>query len=214
MVAITSIGISPFTVQLLGSLSNILINRGFQAVAPTSEAADHAIGALGIINGYAMVGFMMMIGIAQGMQPIVGYNHGAGLQHRVRKALLVATGANTLIGIFFTVLALIFTRQICGIFTDNGALFDASVNALGLCIYCFVFVGTQIVATQFFQSIGQARKAFWLSISRQALFLIPLLLVLPLFLAVDGVWVSLPLADALSGLVGLWCLYLHLRQIQ
>lgn len=214
MVAITSIGISPFTVQLLGSLSNILINRGFQAVAPTSEAADHAIGALGVINGYAMVGFMMMIGIAQGMQPIVGYNHGAGLQHRVRKALLVATGANTLIGIFFTVLALIFTRQICGIFTDNGALFDASVNALGLCIYCFVFVGTQIVATQFFQSIGQARKAFWLSISRQALFLIPLLLVLPLFLAVDGVWISLPLADALSGLVGLWYLYLHLRQIQ
>lgn len=214
IMSIASIGVSPFAVQILGSLSNVLINRGFIAVAPSPEEADRAIGALGVINGYALVGFMIMLGLAQGMQPIVGYNHGAGLQHRVLRTSIVAGGASALVGLVFTIVALLFPRQICSIFAQEGPLLEASVNALNICIYGFTFVGTQIVATQFFQSIGHARKSFALSISRQALFLIPLLLTLPYSLGVDGVWLSLPLADLLSGLLGLGLVWHHFRAMR
>lgn len=210
--AIASIGVSPFAVQLLGSLSNALINRGFISSAPTPEAADQAIGALGIINGYALVGFMIMLGISQGMQPIVGFSHGAGLHRRVFKATLAATVVSCLVGLTFTVVGLSFPRMICGIFTSNPAILDASVNALSICIYCFAFVGTQIIATQLFQSIGQARTSFFLSISRQALFLIPLLLMLPGAFGVDGVWMSLPLSDLLSGVLGLTLMTYYFRK--
>lgn len=213
IMSIASIGISPFAVQILGSLSNVLINRGFIAVAPTPEDADRAIGALGIINGYALVGFMIMLGLSQGMQPIVGYNHGAGLQHRVLRTTIVAGGASALVGLAFTIVALLIPRQICLIFSQDGPLLEASVNALKTCIHCFTFVGTQIVATQFFQSIGHVRKSFALSISRQALFLIPLLLTLPYTHGVNGVWLSLPLADLLSGLLGLGLVWHHFRSM-
>lgn len=212
ILAITSIGISPFAVQLLGSLSNVLINRGFIAASPSVEAADQAIGALGIINSYAMMGFMIMLGISQGMQPIVGFNHGAGLHRRVFKATVAATTVSCLVGVVFTLVGIAFPRAICRIFTSHPEILDASVNALTLCIYCFAFVGTQVIATQLFQSIGHARKAFCLSISRQALFLIPLLLILPRVHGVDGVWLSLPLADLLSGILGLGLMTYYFRQ--
>ncbi len=213
IIAIASIGVSPFAVQLLGSLSSVLINRGFIGAAPSPEAADHAIGALGVINSYALVGFMLMLGISQGMQPIVGYNHGAGQHDRVLKTVWAATAINSCIGLAFTAFALLMPEFICSMFTRSGEIFDASVNALSLCIYAFTFVGTQIVATQFFQSIGHARKSFWLSISRQALFLIPLLLTLPYTLGIDGVWISLPLSDLLSGLLGLGLMYHYFKKL-
>lgn len=213
IMAIASIGISPFAVQLLGSLSNVLINRGFKGAALSPEAADQAIGALGIVNSYAMIGFMLMLGISQGLQPIVGYNHGAGLQHRVFKASAVAIVANALVGIVFTTTVLLIPEFISSVFTKNGAIYDASVNAFTMCFYGFTFVGTQVVATQFFQSIGHVHKAFWLSISRQALFLIPLLIILPQILGINGVWISLPTSDTLAGLLGLALMYHHFRRL-
>lgn len=213
ILSIASIGVSPFAVQILGSLSNVLINRGFIAVAPSAEDADRAIGALGVINGYALVGFMIMLGLSQGMQPIVGYNHGAGLHNRVLRTTVVAGGISALVGLVFSIIALLIPRQICSIFAQDGPLLDASVNAMSIAIHCLTFVGTQIVATQFFQSIGHARKAFALSISRQALFLIPLLLTLPYSLGVDGVWLSLPLADLLSGILGIALVWYHFRSM-
>lgn len=214
ILSIASIGVSPFAVQILGSLSNVLINRGFIAVAPSAEDADRAIGALGVINGYALVAFMIMLGLSQGMQPIVGYNHGAGLHNRVLRTTIVAGGMSALVGFVFSVIALLIPRQICSIFAQDGPLLEASVNAMSITIYCLTFVGTQIVATQFFQSIGHARKAFALSISRQALFLIPLLLTLPYSLGIDGVWMSLPLADLFSGILGIALVWYHFKSIR
>lgn len=201
--SIASIGISPFAVQILGAGSNVLINRSFLAYAPSPIEADQAIGALGIVNSYAMVGFMLIIGISQGMQPIVGFNHGAGRHDRVLKTAGLATGSGWLIGLGVTILGLLFPREICGIFTQHGGIYDAAVNAMTMCIWAFAFVGSQVMATQFFQSIGYARTSFWLSISRQALFLIPMLLALPRIYEVNGVWLSLPLSDLFAGLGGL-----------
>ena len=213
MWAIISIGLSPFAVQLLGSISNGLINRGFVESATTQVEADMAIGALGVINSYAMIGFFLMLGIAQAMQPIVGYNHGAGKQRRVYDAVVLSGTISALIGIAFTIGGLLLSGPITDLFTIDPELKVASVNAFRLCLYALGFVGTQIIATQFFQSIGHARKSFVLSVSRQLLFLIPLLLVMPGLMGIDGVWLSLPISDALSGVLGLALVYYYFRQI-
>lgn len=210
---ILSIGISPFTVQLLGTASSALINRGFVLSANSVHEADMAIGALGIINSYVMVCFFIMIGLAQAMQPIVGYNYGIGDQRRVFKTVLVSGGLCATLGMVFTVFGLVFKDTIVSLFTVDAELQTAAVNALGLCIYALMFVGTQIIATQFFQSIGHARKSFALSISRQALFLIPLLLTMPHLMGIDGIWLSLPISDSLAGLLGISLTYYHFRQI-
>lgn len=206
---IISIGVSSFAVQLLGAISNALINHGFVISAATTHEADMAIGALGVINSYAMVGFFVMVGVAQAMQPIVGYNHGAGQHERVYRTVLLAGAINAVLGLALTILGQIFREPIVALFTADEGLKVASVNALSLCLYAFLFVGTQLIATQFFQSIGHARKSFYLSISRQALFLIPLLFTMPHLLGIDGVWVSLPISDTLAGIlgIGLVCYY-------
>lgn len=213
MLAITSIGISPFAVQLLGSISSALINRGFTGSASSIEEADMAIGALGVINSYVMVCFFIMIGIAQAMQPIVGYNHGAGKQERVWHTVVIAGSICGVLGLLFTILGQAFKLPIVSLFTQDPALQAASINALGLCTYGLLFVGTQIIATQFFQSIGHSRKAFFLSTLRQALVLIPLLLLMPRLLGIDGVWLSLPIADVISGLCGLIFVAYYFKQI-
>lgn len=213
MGAILSIGISPFAVQLLGSVSNALINRGFVASASSLEEADMAIGALGIINSYVMLCFFIMVGIAQATQPIIGYNHGAGQHTRVYRTVLIAGTVSGLIGLIFTIVGQVFAEPIVALFTSDEALQLASIQAIRFCLYALIFVGTQIIATQFFQSIGHARKSFWLSISRQALFLIPLLLTLPHLIGINGVWVSLPIADTLSGLLGLVLVAYYFRKM-
>ncbi len=213
MMAILSIGISPFTVQLLGSASNALINRGFVLSAASQAEADMAIGALGVINSYVMICFFIMLGIAQATQPIVGYNHGAGRPERVYRTVLVAGTVSGLLGLLFSIFGQIFVEPIVALFTSDTTLQIASKHGVRLAIHALCFVGTQIVATQFFQSIGHARKSFWLSISRQALFLIPSLLILPRLIGLDGVWLSLPIADASSGLMGIVLVVYYFRQI-
>lgn len=214
MLSIISIGVSSFTVQLLAAFSNVLINRGFINTADTPELADQSIGALGVVNSYAMIGFMLMLGLVQGMQPVVGYNYGAGLHKRVLQATLMALVLCVLVGFVFSLIGILAPGFICSIFTSSGAIYDAAVHALGLCLYGFTFVGVLLVSSQFFQSIGHARKAFTLTISRQFLFLIPLLLILPYYLwGLDGVWLSLPLADTLAGLFGLALLAYYFRQM-
>lgn len=211
--AILTIGISPFAVQLLGSVSNALINLGFVHSAASTHEADMAIGALGVINSYVMICFFFMIGIAQATQPIVGYNHGAGLQSRVYKTVLLAGGICGVVGLAFSIIAQLYKDPIIALFTNDPSLHAAAYNAMSLCTYALLFVGTQIIATQFFQSIGHARKSFWLSISRQLLFLIPLLLLMPELIGLNGVWISLPLSDTLAGLLGLGVTYYYFRQI-
>lgn len=212
--AIISIGVSSFAVQLLGAISNALINHGFVLSASSTQEADMAIGALGVINSYAMLGFFVMVGVAQAMQPIVGYNHGAGQHDRVYKTVLLAGAINAVLGITLTVVGQLFMDPIISLFTVDPGLKAASANAFRICLYAFMFVGTQIIATQFFQSIGHARKSFCLSISRQVLFLIPLLFTMPHVLGINGVWVSLPISDALSGILGIALVYYYFGRLE
>ena len=136
-----------------------------------------------------------MLGICQGMQPIIGYNYGAGLQHRLKRTYWLATGTSTLITLAGAVFGLFFPSAVARAFTTDADLIAASDQALSLCLLCFPLVGFQIVSTAFFQSIGKAGKSIFLSLSRQVIFLIPLLLWLPGRYGLAGVWLSFPLSD-------------------
>lgn len=210
--SIISIGLSPFAVQLLGSLVSVLFNTSFARVSPTPEAADMAIGSYGIVVSIAMLGFMFMLGVAQAMQPIVGYNYGARQLDRVKRTFAICAGNNMLVGLVVVLASLFAPRFLSSMFTQSEALIDVTAHTLSFALLGFVMVGFQVTATQFLQSIGVARRAFLLSISRQSLFFIPLLLILPNRYGVDGVWYSGLIADILSGVLGMVLIWWQLRE--
>ena len=203
IMAILSIGMAPFFLQLLSSGIAFLINSTLAEYAGSPPMADRAVGAYGIINSIALVGFMFMLGIAQGMQPIVGYNYGARAMRRVRQTFNICAVVNLSIGLFVTVAALSAPRFLASMFTSSPEMIEASADALRCCIYGFAFVGFQVTATQFFQSIGFGGKAMLLSLSRQTLFLIPALFGFPLLWGSKGVWVALPFSDICAGVLGI-----------
>lgn len=195
---ILSIGMAPCLVNVCGSAVTIAINRQL-----ADHGGDLAIGAYGIINRILILFAMLVIGLTQGMQPIIGYNHGAMKPGRV----LLTLKYGVLAGTSFTTLGFLacvfFPRGIAGLFTDDAALISLAANGLTICVLAFPLIGSQIIIGNFFQAIGKARLAIFLSLTRQMLFLLPFLLVLPRFWGQDGVWASLPLADVLSFIVTL-----------
>ena len=203
IMAILSIGMAPFFLQLLSSGIAFLINSTLAEYAGSPLMADRAVGAYGIINSIALVGFMFMLGIAQGMQPIVGYNYGARAMRRVRQTFNICAAVKLSIGLLVTVIALSAPRLLASMFTSSPEMIEASADALRCCIYGFAFVGFQVTATQFFQSIGFGGKAMLLSLSRQTLFLIPALFGFPLLWGSKGVWVALPFSDICAGVLGI-----------
>ncbi len=191
--SILTIGISPFLMNVCACVVVALINIGLHA-----HGGDLAIGAYGIINRVLFMFVMIVMGLAQGMQPIVGYNYGAQRFDRVRRALVCGIIAGSGIAAGGLVAAVTFPRAIATMFTDDAALIAIAVNGLLLCTPAFPLVGCQIVITNFFQSIGHAKIAIFLSLTRQLLFLIPSLIIFPRFWGLDGIWLSLPFADVLS----------------
>ena len=211
ILAILSIGMSPFFLQLLSSGITFLINSTLARYAENPLMADRAVGAYGIINSAALVGFMFMLGIAQGMQPIVGYNYGARAMDRVRQAFKICSSTNFGIGAFVTIVAVVAPGLIASLFTSSPEMIEASAHALRLCLYGFAFVGFQVTATQFFQSIGFGGKALLLSLSRQILFLLPALFLFPLLWGSTGVWLALPFSDIASGVLGMILMYYQFK---
>lgn len=206
---ILTIGISPFAMQLAGSMVNVVMNNALK-----KYGGDLAIGACGIMTSVAMLLVMLIIGIAQGMQPIVGYNYGAGLHKRVLDTLkLVIVVSTSITGVGFLA-CLLFPEVIAKAFTNDPELIGISANALRLTMLAFLPVGSQIAISQFFQSIGIAWKAMFLSLSRQVLFLIPAILFLPFFYDLDGVWLAGPFSDLLAALTAWAFLWQHVKNVK
>ncbi|MEG1379119.1 MAG: MATE family efflux transporter [Bacteroidales bacterium] len=205
---IISIGLSPFLINATASLVNVLFNRML-----LTHGSDLAIGAFGIINSFAMIIVMLMIGLCQGMQPIVGYNYGARQFKRVeevyRKTVMVATGFS-LLGFL---IAFFLPEMIVTAFTTDPELSEIASHGLRMVMIAFPIVGFQIVTTNFFQSLGMAWKAIFLSLSRQVLFLIPLVWLLPRFFDLDGVWMASPVADTVSGIVAVFFLIYQWKRL-
>lgn len=190
---IISIGFSPFMLNICACLVVIIVNNQLKI-----HGGDYAIGAVSIVNRILMLFIMLILGLNQGMQPIAGYNYGARQYERVKevfkKTVIFATIVMTAA---FTVCE-IFPHAICSVFTDDDRMTDMSANAMRIMVAAFPIIGFQMVTSNFFQSIGKALTAAVLSTTRQLLFLIPALLLLPRFFGLAGVWYSMPVSDTIS----------------
>lgn len=204
-----AIGMSPFMMNVAACFIVILINQGLKR-----HGGDMAIGAFGIVNRLVFVVVMIVMGFNQGMQPIAGYNFGARLYQRVTKVLKITIGYATAVTTFGFLVGMLMPDLVVGIFTSDEELIALSACGLRITVMFFPIIGFQMVAANFFQSIGMAGKAIFLSLSRQLLILLPLLLILPTFYGVDGVWYSMPASDFLASLIAAVMLWWQFRQFK
>lgn len=193
---IVSVGMSPFMMNICACLVVIIINNQLY-----THGGDYAIGAYGIVNKVLMLFAMLVLGLNQGMQPIAGYNYGAQQYDRVKEVLKKTIMYATAVMCLAFVVCELFPQMICAIFTDDDEMTQISSSAMRIMIATFPIVGFQMVTSNFFQSIGRAGIAVILSTTRQLLFLIPSLLLLPGFWGLNGVWLSMPVSDTLSTIV-------------
>ena len=201
-----AIGMSPFVMNVCACGITIFINNSL-----LTYGGDLSIGAFGILNRIQMLFVMIVMGITMGMQPITGYNYGAQLFSRVKHTLKLGMIAATLITVFGFLVGEIFPKMFVGMFTTNDELTEQATVALRFGVAAFPVVGAQVVITQFFQSIGKAKISIFLSLSRQLLFLLPGLALLPLAYNLNGVWLSMPVSDFLAYAVAAWMLVYHYR---
>lgn len=209
-----SIGMAPFLMNVASCFIVILINKGLQTYGDMEMAGggDLSIGAYGIINRLSFLFVMVVMGFTQGMQPIAGYNYGAQLYDRVIKVLRLTIICATIVMTAGFLVAMIFPELMVKIFTSDPQLIDLSSKGARLVFLAFPIVGFQIVTSNFFQSLGMAKKAIFLSLSRQLLFLAPCLIILPRLIGVKGVWLSLPISDIISTIVTIFMLRALLKQ--
>jgi Na+-driven multidrug efflux pump len=154
-----------------------------------------AVGAYSIANSIAMVFFMFVMGMIQGMQPIVGYNYGAEHYDRMFRCLWITIAVATGILLVGWTLSMAFPNEIARIFTTDASLIALAGRGIRLNMLVFFVVGSQAVITNFFQCIGKVKISIFLSLSRQLILLIPMAYVLPFFIGLDGVWYSMALSD-------------------
>ena len=188
--SIIAIGISPFLMNVTSCVIVIIMNNQF-----VRYGGDMAVGAYSIANSVVMMFFMFVMGVCQGMQPIVGYNYGAEKYDRMLRCLFLAIGYATLILLIGWALSMLFPREIARIFTTDPTLMDMSARGIKLDMLVFFVVGSQATITHFFQSIGKVKVSIFLSLSRQLFLLLPMVYVFPLFWDLDGVWYSMPASD-------------------
>lgn len=211
--AILSIGLAPFLLNMCASMVAAFVNHALllyggtgvrDIVAATAGAGDIYVGAYGIINRVILLFIMIIQGLNQGMQPIVGYNFGAKNFARVRRTLMLTICCGVCIATVGFLLGQFAPSAIARAFVDSSkggdeqAMIDAATQGLRLVILMFPLVGFQIVTGNFFQYIGKAPLAIFMSLTRQLIFLLPLLWTLPRTLGAFGVWISMPIADCAS----------------
>lgn len=206
---IISIGISPFLMNTTSCVIVIFMNNQF-----VHYGGDMAVGAYSIANSVVMVFFMFVIGITQGMQPIVGYNYGAEKYDRMLRCLWLAIASATTILLCGWALSMLFPRQIARIFTTDAELLDLSARGIRLDMLVFFVVASQAVITNFFQCIGKVRISIFLSLTRQLFMLLPLAYILPKFWGLDGVWYSMPASDFCSFAMTIPILFWYLKKLK
>lgn len=199
---ILTVGASAFVRQGAGSIMLIIANHML-----VFYGGDMAIAVLGIIHRVMMFTLMPIMGIVQGMMPLVGFNFGARKKLRVRESITLSMKVATLIATTGFLLVMFFPGLLIQIFTDDPALIAMGKSALRIMFAMAFTVGLQLVAGGVFQALGKAKEAFVISMARQILFLIPLLLLLPPLIGLNGVWLAFPLADLFSFALTVWLIF-------
>lgn len=193
---IVAIGMAPFAMQIASSVVQGLLNKKL-----IQFGGDLAVGAMGIINSMITIFIMAIVAINMAAQPIVGFNYGAKSTDRVKEALKISLIAATAIAVFAFVLMETFPGMFVKMFnSSSGVLFGIAVNGIRLVILALPIVGFQVVASNFFQSVGKARYAMFATLFRQVILLIPLLFLFPVFFGINGIWLAFPVSDTISAI--------------
>ena len=204
-----AIGMSPFLMNLAACFIVIVINQGLKRYG-----GDLSIGAFGIVNRLVFIFVMIVMGLNQGMQPIAGYNFGAQQYARVSRVLKLTIIFATVVTTSGFLMGMLIPELVVSIFTSDEELIAISARGLRVVVMFFPIIGFQMVTSNFFQSIGMASKAIFLSLTRQMLFLLPALIILPRFFGAAGVWYSMPFSDLLASLVALVMLVSQFRKFK
>ncbi|WP_287828244.1 MATE family efflux transporter [Bacteroides sp.] len=203
---ILAIGMSPFLMNAAACFIVLFINYSLGKYGD-----DYYIGAYGIVNRIVFFFLMIVMGLNQGMQPIAGYNYGAKQYGRVTEILKLTIKWATLVTCIGFALGMFAPHLVVSIFTPDEELINIASKGLSITTVAFPVVGFQMVTSNFFQSIGLAKKAIFLSLTRQLLFLLPCLYFLPTFFGVEGVWASMPASDFIAALVAAILLWYQFR---
>ena len=187
------IGMGPFLMNAAACLVTLFINQQLR-----DYSGDLGIGSYGICNRFIFMFIMICMGLNQGMQPIAGYNYGAKQYSRVKEVFWMTAKLGTVVTCICFIIGMFFPRVAVGIFTHDEALMEMASHGLRILVLGFPIVGFQMIGTNFFQCLGMVKKSVILSLSRQILFLLPLLYALPLWHGASGVWMSFPVSDVLS----------------
>ncbi|NLG33056.1 MAG: MATE family efflux transporter, partial [Syntrophomonadaceae bacterium] len=192
--SIMAIGFAPFALQMASSIQQLILNRTLWL-----HGGDLALSAVGIIGSIATLLFMPVLGLAQGAQPIIGYNYGARQYKRVKETWKISVLAGTAMALVGYAVIRLWPEQLIGLFSEGDtALTALTAHAMLIFLAMIPLVGFQIISSTYFQAVGKARQAAILSLSRQVLFFIPLLVFLPRIWGIEGVWRTAPIADVLS----------------
>ncbi|SES92279.1 putative efflux protein, MATE family [Methanococcoides vulcani] len=191
-----SIGMSEFIFNVVESALFLLFNQSLLLYG-----GDVSIAVFGIIIKVFMLTLMPIIGIKQGIQPIVGYNYGANEYARVRKTISLSNYIVTAMCIVSTIIVFLIPEQIMRVFSDDPELISMGIAALKISFLMMPFIGYQVVATALLQSMGKSKESLVVTLSRQIIFLPPLVLILPLFFGLNGIWISFPISDFLACVV-------------
>lgn len=203
------IGMAPFLINVAGASINAIVNNSL-----LKYGGDNAIAAVVVFNRFVTIFVFIVLGICQGMQPILGYNYGKGLLDRLFKTLRLAATVAVVITTIGSIVGAVFPRAIASAFMQDEAQILCAINCLRITTLGFWMVGFQIVATNFFQSLGMAGKAVFLSLTRQIIFMIPLLFILPPHFGLNGVWSAFPICDVVSAIIAGVMLWWQVRVIK
>jgi Na+-driven multidrug efflux pump len=190
--------------QLANSLQNMVMNQSL-----VKYGGDIALSGMGVTMSIMTLIFMPMIGINQGSQPIIGYNYGAKNYDRVKETLKLAIFASVSIALIGWIVTRIWPGELISIFNRADAeLLEIGKMQMRISLSVFPLIGFQVVGANYFQAVGKPRHAAFLSLSRQFFFLIPLLLIMPKFFGLAGVYGALPVSDVLAVIVtGIFLFY-------
>lgn len=194
--AILYIGMAPFLINVAGSAINAIVNNSL-----LKYGGDDAIASVVVFNRFVTIFVFIVIGICQGMQPILGYNYGSGKLDRLFGTLRLAIVSAVCVTAIGSLIGAFNPRVIAMAFMQDEAQIECAVNCLRITTITFWMVGFQIVGTNFFQSLGMAGRAVFLSLTRQIIFMIPMLLILPPKFGLDGVWSCYPVCDFAAAVV-------------
>lgn len=209
VLSIFSIGMSPCSMQIAASAVQVIANNTLK-----HHGGDLAIGAMTIVSSVSLIFLMPIFGLNQGSQPIIGYNYGAKKYHRVKETVKYASIIATIIVVIGWCTIQFIPHVLIGMFNKDPELVGIATNGLRIYLFMLPVIGFQIISSNYFQAIGKAKISMFLSLLRQVILLIPLMLILPKFLELDGVWLSGAISDFLSAVITGIIFYASVRKLK